>query len=302
MTYRFHTLDVFTDTRFGGNPLAVVLDADDLSTEQMQTIAREFNLSETIFVKTPDDPAHTAKVRIFLPAGEIPFAGHPTVGCAILLAEAKYKAGCSFETSLTLEAKAGLVPVRVTRIGPVARAQFTAPVVPFRMPVAVPSDAELAAALSLPASAIGFDGHRPGAFQGGPSFLFVPVRTRADLTACRIAEPQWSSLVSRLTIPLVYAYTRGTAAGEADFHARAFAPTSGVPEDPATGSATAVLAAQLLGAENLGDGQHRWRLAQGYDMGRPSNLWLEADVAAGALVAVRVAGQAVPVMEGRLSL
>ena len=117
MQLTFHTLDVFTSRRFGGNPLAVVLDADALSTEQMQTITREFNLSETIFVMKPENPANTAKVRIFFPGGEMPFAGHPTVGCAVLLAEMKYKAGCSFETEIRLEENAGLVPVKVSRIG-----------------------------------------------------------------------------------------------------------------------------------------------------------------------------------------
>ncbi|MGH8865619.1 MAG: PhzF family phenazine biosynthesis protein, partial [Burkholderiales bacterium] len=112
MKLKFHTLDVFTNRKFGGNPLAVVLDADRLSTEQMQTIAREFNLSETIFVMKPADPANSAKVRIFFPAGEMAFAGHPTVGCAVLLAEQKYKPGCSFETEIRLEEGAGLVPVK----------------------------------------------------------------------------------------------------------------------------------------------------------------------------------------------
>ena len=135
MKLTFHTLDVFTGKKFGGNPLAVVLDADALSDAQMQTIAREFNLSETIFVMKPVDPANTAKVRIFFPTAEIPFAGHPTVGCAILLASKKYKDGCSFETSIRLEEVAGLVPVKVTRIGEVARAIFTAPVVPFAVDV-----------------------------------------------------------------------------------------------------------------------------------------------------------------------
>src|SRR5438552_180838 len=117
MKFNFHTLDVFTSTRFGGNPLAVVLDADRLSTAQMQAIAREFNLSETIFVQTPESASNTAKVRIFFPQGEMPFAGHPTLGCAILLAEMNHKQGRSFETEIRLEEPAGLVPVKVTRIG-----------------------------------------------------------------------------------------------------------------------------------------------------------------------------------------
>src|SRR5438552_4584516 len=131
MRLHFHTLDVFTAIRFGGNPLAVVLGADSLSSAQMQAIAREFNLSETIFVQTPADTGNTAKVRIFFPTGEMPFAGHPTLGCAILLAEMNHKAGCSFETEIRLEEQAGLVPVRITRIGEMPVGMFTAPVVPF---------------------------------------------------------------------------------------------------------------------------------------------------------------------------
>ena len=109
MRLQFHTLDVFTDTRFGGNPLAVVLEADALDTDSMQTIAREFNLSETVFVLKPENPAHTARIRIFTPAVEVPFAGHPTVGTAALLAELRTPAG-EGEAIVVLEEKIG--PVR----------------------------------------------------------------------------------------------------------------------------------------------------------------------------------------------
>src|SRR5688500_6533796 len=143
MKLRFHTLDVFTAEPMTGNALAVVLDADGLSDLQMQNIAREFNLSETIFVQTPDDALHSAKVRIFMPGGELPFAGHPTIGCAVLLASLKYKTGCSFDTEIILEEKAGVVPVRVSRIGGVPRAVFTAPRLPERTGKA-PGNAKIA--------------------------------------------------------------------------------------------------------------------------------------------------------------
>ena len=294
MKLPFHTYDVFTNRRFGGNPLAIVEDADDLTTEQMQVIAREFNLSETIFVRKPKDPAHTASVRIFLPTAEIPFAGHPTVGCAIHLAQKKYKPGCSFETTITLEEVAGLVPVKVSRIGDVPRAQFTAPIIPFAPDVPLPAVEEVARALSLVPSDIGFDGHGLGMFQAGPMFLFVPVKSRAALAKARVTTPCWPGMV--------YVYTPGGSHPETRFRARMFAPLQGIPEDPATGAATAILAAQLLVSERLGDGAHRWRLEQGYEMGRPSDLWLEADVAAAKLLAVRVAGQAVQIMSGVLEV
>jgi trans-2,3-dihydro-3-hydroxyanthranilate isomerase len=302
MQLTFHTLDVFTNRRFGGNPLAVVLGADALSTEQMQTVTREFNLSETIFVMKPEDPANTAKVRIFFPGGEMPFAGHPTVGCAVLLADMKYKAGCSFETEIRLEEVAGLVPVKVSRIGDHPRAQFTAPVVPFAVDLPLPGIDLVAKALSLEPGDIGFENHSFRVHQGGPRFFHVPVKTRAALAKCVVAEPHWSAMITALGVDNAYVYTRGGDNPKTHFRARMFAPTGGIPEDPATGSATALLAAQLLMAESLKDGTHKWQLEQGYEMGRPSDLFLEADVAGGALKAVRVAGQAVKVMQGTLEI
>ena len=299
----FHTLDVFTNRRFGGNPLAVVLNADHLSTAQMQTICREFNLSETIFVMKPEDPANTARVRIFFPGGEMAFAGHPTVGCAVLLAEMKNKAGCSFETVIRLEEKAGLVPVKVSRIGGAPRGQFTAPVVPFHAAVPLPSVAETARALNLAPGDIGFDGHGLASLEGGPRFFYVPVNNRAALEKSQVIEPYWSALISPMGgVDAAYLYTRGGDGPNASFRARMFAPTGGIPEDPATGSATALLAAQLLKAESLKEGTHKWQLEQGYEMGRPSDLFLEADVSGGKLTAVRVAGQAVRVMQGTLEV
>ncbi len=302
MKLTFHTYDVFTATAFAGNPLAIVEDADGLSDAQMQTIAREFNLSETIFVLKPKDPANTASVRIFFPTAEIPFAGHPTVGCAIHLAQKKYKPGCAFETTIRLEEVAGLVPVKVSRIGDVPRAQFTAPVTPFAVDMPLPSIEDTARALSLEVSDIGFDGHGLGLFQGGPRFFYVPLNSRAALARAKVIEPHWSRVVSAMGIGNAYLYVRGGDDPKTSFRGRMYAPTDGIPEDPATGSATALLAAQLLRSEKLSDGTHRWQLEQGYEMGRPSDLWLEADVADAKLTAVRVAGQAVQIMSGVLEV
>lgn len=302
MKLPFCTYDVFTNRRFGGNPLAIVEDADALTTEQMQVIAREFNLSETIFVRKPQDPANTASVRIFFPTAEIPFAGHPTVGCAIHLASKKYKDGCSFETTIRLEEVAGLVPVRVSRIGDVPRAQFTAPVVPFAVDHPLPGLEEVARALGLSVADIGFDGHGLGLFQGGPRFFYVPLNSREALVRAKPHEPHWTAMVSAMGLGNAYLYVRGGDGAETHFRSRMYAPGDGIPEDPATGSATAILAAQLLAAEKLGDGTHRFRLEQGYEMGRPSDLWLEADVAAAKLVSVRVAGQAVQISSGVLEV
>ena len=303
MKLHFHTLDVFTTRKFCGNPLAVVLGADHLSTEQMQTITKEFNLSETTFVMQPENPAHTAKVRIFFPGGEMPFAGHPTLGTAALLAELKQKPGCSFETNITLELKAGLTPVTITRIADRINGIFTAPVIPFHAPAQLPSKDETAKALGLASDDIGFDGHTIASLEGGPRFFYVPVKSRAELEKSMIREPYWSTLIKPMNgVDAAYVYTRGGDGPNTSFRARMYAPTGGIPEDPATGSATALLAAQLLTAENLKDGTHRWQLEQGHEMGRPSDLRLEADVKAGKLTAVRVGGSAVRMMSGEIEI
>lgn len=300
MPLTFHTLDVFTTRRFAGNPLAVVLDADGLSDDRMQTIAREFNLSETIFVQTPTSPAHTAKVRIFFPTGEIPFAGHPTVGCAILLALLGRQPGGPTTAAITLEEVAGLVPVTVTGLDAVPRAMFTAPIVPFEVHDHRIDVAEVARMVGLGPEDIGFGAHRPRLHEAGPRCLHVPVASRAALARARPLEPHWSTLFDRIGTDQAYLYTPGGDHASTAYRARMFAPTAGTPEDPATGSATAMLAAQLFSSENLGNGTHQWELEQGYEMGRPSDLHLELDVAGGRLVAVRVAGHAVRVMSGTL--
>lgn len=302
MTFRFHTLDVFTRKRFDGNPLAVVLDADPLTDEQMQTIAREFNLSETIFVMKPADPANTAKVRIFFPTGEIPFAGHPTVGCAVLLARMSQPAAVDFKIDIRLEEVAGLVPVKVSHASGITRATFTAPIVPFAVNVPLPSVEEVAGMLSLNPTDIGFDGHVHRLHQGGPRCFHVPLASRSALTRSRVNDSIWPAMADRLGTDQVYVYTRGGDHSGTSYRARMYAPTALTPEDPATGSATALLAAQLLVAEQLADGSHSWDIEQGYEMGRPSDLHLEADVRGGRLTAVRVAGEAVPMMAGTLSL
>ena len=303
MKLKYHTLDVFTATKFCGNPLAVVLGADHLSTEQMQAITKEFNLSETTFVMTPENPANTAKVRIFFPTAETPFAGHPTLGTAALLAELKQKPGCNFETKIALELKAGLTPVTITRIAGRLSGIFTAPIVPFHSRVSLPSVEDTARALNLHSDDIGFDGHKLAVAEGGPRFFYVPVKSRAALEKSRVCEPYWSALISPMHhADSAYLYTQGGDGLNCSFRARMYSPTGGIPEDPATGSATALLAAQLLTAENLKDGTHRWQLEQGYEMGRPSDLRLEADVKAGRLTAVRVGGSAVRMMSGEIEI
>jgi trans-2,3-dihydro-3-hydroxyanthranilate isomerase len=297
MRLPFHTVDVFTTRRFAGNPLAIVEDADGLSTAQMQTIAREFNLSETIFVRRPADPAHTASVRIFFPTAEIPFAGHPTIGCAIHLARKLHRSG-DFETIITLEEVAGLVPVKVTAKGGAIEAQLTAPVVPFAGAGKAPDAAMAAAALGLSAGDIGLPGHRIAQWQGGPTFLFVPLRDMGALRKARPIEPGWSEMTAFAGVNSAYLYTREPSDPSHMLHARMFSPGDGIVEDPATGSASAILAAQLLASGQLAEGTNTFALKQGYEMGRPSEIGMEADVSGGRLAAVRISGSSVPVSEG----
>ena len=301
MKLKFHTLDVFTERRSCGNPLAVVLGADGLSSGQMQTIAREFNLAETIFVMAPADRANTARVRIFTPAAEIPFAGHPTIGCAILLAELVKGEDRPFDIDIRFEEMAGLVPVRVRTNGGATWAQFTAPVVPFPVVADLPPVGSVASALGLEPSDICPAGEALGLHEGGPRFFYVPVTSRAALARARAREPAWSVILGTLGAVGGYLYARGGDHPDTTYRTRMLNPAGEGPEDPATGSAAALLASQLHQTSRLDDGVHEIRLEQGYEMGRPSDLWLEVDAAGGRIVAVRVAGRAVRVMEGHLS-
>lgn len=289
----FHTLDVFTTKPYSGNPLAVVLNADTLTTPQMQTIAREFNLSETLFVQQPDDPSHTAKVRIFFPTDEIPFAGHPTIGCAILLAESQNDG--DFETEITLEEVAGLVPVAVTRKDGQTHAEFTAPVLPYPTQFTAPETASLAKNFNLTPDDIGFASHQIGVFEGGPRFAYIPVSSSAALSSAH-PSGDWANLVKQLGTGHVYLYTP-TANG---FAARMFSLGAGYDEDPATGSASAILAAQLLASGALQDGTNSFALEQGVDMGRASQISLSVDIENRKITAVRIAGTAVRISHGTL--
>ncbi|WP_323021747.1 PhzF family phenazine biosynthesis protein [Pararhodobacter sp.] len=291
----FETWDVFTETRFSGNPLAIVHGAGDLSPAQMLTLAREFNLSETIFVMPPRDPAHTARVRIFFPTAEIPFAGHPTIGCAICLSGLAGEGPDTLQP-LMLEEEAGLVPVTVTRQAGRVRAEFTAPVTPF----AKPGQADPAlCAKALGVAAVGAAGHpAPSLWQGGPGFLYVPLPDLDALAIARPQEPAWSRLMAEAGVDSAWCYVPV----EGGYRARMFSPTAGIPEDPATGSASAIFAAELVARGLVGDGETPVAITQGVEMGRPSDIGLTVVVKDGALASVRVAGSAVPVSRGQIAV
>ncbi len=298
--YQFHIMDVFTQVNFTGNQLAVVLGADDIADDRMQKIAREFNFPETTFVRTPKDAGHTAEVRIFTPAKEIPFAGHPTIGTAIVLAHRQ--PGGRADVDITLEEQLGLVPA-VVRTGPDGSgyASFTAPATP-DAPRDAPAVDVIADMLSIDRAAIGFDNHAPQFVKAGNDWLFVPLSTKEAVGQATVDMAHWTATKAGQDIVGVYVYCRGGVEDGAAFHARMFAPEFGVPEDPATGSAAAAFPGQIIPSEDPGDGTHTWRVEQGYEMGRPSQIDLAADVAGGHITAVRVAGHAVQTATGTLSV
>src|SRR5688572_19512330 len=239
MQLKFHTLDVFTDQRFGGNPLAVVLEADGLSDEAMQRIASEFNLSETVFVLRSERPAHSARLRIFTPRSEIPFAGHPTVGAATLLAELQSQQQEDGEREALVVLEEGIGTVRVgVRLRPqgAAFAEFDAPKLPAPAGILPPNDI-LAAGLGLMPNEIGFENHKPLCFAAGNTFAYVPITSLDAIGRARINGADWERAFVEQGIVGVYLYTRQCVHNASAFHVRMFAPQIGIPEDPATGSA-----------------------------------------------------------------
>lgn len=299
MKRRFVTLDVFTSRPHAGNPLAVVLDADGLDTAGMQAIAREFNLSETVFVQPPQEAGHRARVRIFTPGKELPFAGHPTIGTAVLLATRDAAEGEAAEL-LVLEEVVGPVSCAVAVTDPRAgRAVFTLPVLPTEIDK-TGALALLAGALGLEKREIGFGVHEPGVFSAGLGFTFIPVCTLAALQRIRIDSGLWAQAIKPADNAAAFAYCRETVEAGHHYHARMFAPAMGIGEDPATGSAVAAFAGAIMKFDRPGDGEHRFVIEQGYEMGRPSQIVLELTVAGGALVSARIGGSAVVVSEGVL--
>jgi trans-2,3-dihydro-3-hydroxyanthranilate isomerase len=303
MQLQFHILDVFTDTRFAGNPLAVVLNADALDGPRMQAIAREFNLSETLFVLKPREARHTARVRIFTPASEIPFAGHPTVGAGALLAELRTPTAAGHnEALIVLEEEIGIVRVGVRlRAGAAPFAEFDAPRLPEDGGNPPPTD-QLATALGLIPGEIGFENHRPTRFSAGNSFVFVPVATLEAIAKAQVAPQHWATVMRKQGHTGAFLYCRQTVHNTSAFHARMFAPDMGVPEDPATGSAAAAFAGVVHRFDPLPDGVHKRILEQGYEMGRPSLIELALHVEAGKLASVRIGGHAVRVAEGKIEV
>jgi trans-2,3-dihydro-3-hydroxyanthranilate isomerase len=300
MKLSFVTADVFTDQRFGGNPLAVVLNAHGLAAEQMQSIAGEFNLAETTFVLPPKDPRHTAEVRIFTPRAEMPFAGHPNIGTAFVLAQLGSSHGRVVTEPLAFEEKAGLVTLDLIKDGPsVVGARLAAP-----QSLVQGEDIALdvvAAACSIEVDDIETAGHRPCIASCGAAFAFAELKTRSALAAAQPRAEIFSRHLGadRVTGILLYVPERH---GSVDLQVRMFAPLYGVPEDPATGSANVALAGLLASLRAEPDLTLRLRIAQGIDMGRPSLLEASAEKQNSRVTGMWIGGRCVPMMQGVLEL
>ncbi len=303
MQLTYHTLDVFSETPLGGNPLAVVLGAEVLTAAQMQAVAREFNLSETVFVLPPENPAHSAQIRIFTPTKELQFAGHPTLGTAALLAEINNSGnGEEHDALIILEEGIGAVRVGVRLVaGRAAFAEFDAPKRPVEAG-ALPPVETLAAGLSLIPNEVGFENHKPACFAAGEAFAFVPVASRDALNRASVSRSHWAAAFEEQGVLGAYLYTRECVSKSSAFHVRMFAPGAGILEDPATGSAAICFAGLIHSFDDLPDGTHRKTIEQGHTLGRPSQINLSLEVVQGALKSVRIAGHAVRVSDGVIRL
>jgi trans-2,3-dihydro-3-hydroxyanthranilate isomerase len=300
--YRYLTADVFTDVAFGGNQLAVFPDARGIPEQRLLDVTREFNFSETTFVYPPEDPANTRRVRIFTPGGELPFAGHPTVGTAHVLAATGEIPLHGPTTRIILEEKVGPVPVEIrARDGVPVFAQLSVAKLP-ELIARQPDRAAMARVLSLEVDDLGASPWEPEAYSCGIPFLFVPLRDLDAVRRARISLDAWEDVLRDSPAPEVFVFAMTGERVGSDIHARMFAPAINVPEDPATGSANAALAGYLVQRETRRDGTLRWRVEQGFEMGRPSILEVEADVVAGAVTAVRVGGSTVLVCEGTMEI
>ena len=297
MKYHYFTCDVFTNQRFGGNQLAVLPDAQKLSDWQMQQIAREFNYSETAFV-LPAEMGYTRKVRIFTPTTEIPFAGHPNIGTAFVLAKTG-AFGKEIPGSVLFEEKAGLVSIEI-HADPGAPTSFELKAPQTLTLQEFPAFRSVANALSVCMNDVILTTHVPTVASVGLPFLFVEVADPTVLAKVRIDMAGFERLLVEGAVPYLHVYA--LKAGGTDIQARVFAPLDGVVEDPATGSANCALAALLSHYRSDRDGEFSWCVFQGIEMGRPSVLRIRARKENGCVVASWVSGTCVMVSEGWIDI
>ena len=301
MQLHFHTLDVFTERTFGGNPLAVFPDAAHLSTDLMQHIAREMNLSETVFLGFPETKEGAARVRIFTPGVEVPFAGHPTIGTAVFLASLLAQPEEN-RVTLVLEENIGLVPVDVLfEDSHPTFAQFTTAMLPEYRP-SPHSATELAAMVGLAESDLCPEGLGLAMVSCGLPYHVVPVKSVSAIRRAVLDTARWRKLLAENWAHHVYLVCPEAEGEGVDVRVRMFAPGSGVPEDPATGSAAAALGGYLSAADGHKNGRLTWTIEQGLEVGRPSLLYVEVDRLGGEITAVRVGGHVIAVSQGTMTV
>ncbi len=300
MQIEFITVDVFTDRAFGGNPLAVVLNGRELTTAQMQAVAAEFNLAETTFVLPPQDPSHTAQVRIFTPRAEVPFAGHPNVGTAFVLAREGRSYGRAVGDPLLFEEKAGLVRLDLIRDGTSLIGARFAPPQPLTRGDDIAPEI-VASACSLPPADIETTNHAPCIGSCGLPLAFAELKTRSALAAARPRAEVFSEHLKMERATGILLYVKDKSGGF-DLQVRMFAPLYGVPEDPATGSANVALVGLLASLRPERDLTLNLRISQGVDMGRPSLLEAMAEKKVDKITALSIGGRCVSMMRGTLQL
>lgn len=296
---RYHLVDVFTGERFGGNPLAVFTNGRGVSTELMQQIAKELNLSETTFVLPPDDLADDWRVRIFTPANEMPTAGHPTIGTAFVLAR-EHLVNITPETpTIRLEENVGVIPVTfdfddhghllITMQQPLPR---FGPVFDDRRDIAELLSLDVGDLEDAPLEVVSC----------GVPFLMVPLRTLNAVARVRYRLDVWERLLRDFAAPQALVFARQAVRPEAHLHARMFAPHMGILEDPATGSAAGPLGCYLVRCGWAPGSPASFVCEQGFEIGRPSFLHITIEHSGGQISRVSVGGQCVYIGEGAIEI
>lgn len=297
MAYDYVIYDVFTTTAFAGNPLAVVFNADGLTTDRMQMIAQEFNLSETVFVTTPHNERHTAQFRIFTTERELPFAGHPTVGGVIALMAREGSAG---DRIVIIEEKLGAVRCAISN-NEDAYVEFDAPMLPQQVPNEI-DRSQLAAALGLNPVDLNFENHETTVWTAGNAFAFIPLEGLGAMERIVVNTQLLTAILPDIGGEPIdaFVYCRDTVGPNMQFHARMFAPHMGIDEDPATGSAVVALSGAIGLFDGFANGPNEYWIEQGLEMNRPSKIRLEVTAYGDVMEAVRLGGNAVKIAQGQL--
>lgn len=302
MRYPFITVDVFTDTLFSGNQLVLFPTADGLDGKSMQLIAREFNLSEAVFVFPPSKQNNTRKLRIFTPETEVPFAGHPTIGTAFALAVTGQISLRGEFTEIVFEEGIGDINISIhSKDGKPSFSQFSAGMLPQFGPEA-PAAEEIAKVLSLSGSDIMLGSYAPQAVSCGVPFLFVPVNDLQTIKRVKLNLSKWEQVLSNYWAPHIYVFTTQTERPESAFHARMFAPALGIAEDPATGAAATAFAGYLGSRLTKSNTTYTATIEQGFEIGRASLIQVTVYKEDNCITSIKVGGKSVLVGQGYIDV